>query len=131
MVAAGLVLWLTDFPHLTRAPRPYYPILAGVAVLPLAAPGAQIFAWGMSGLQDATIYSAAFLLRLIGQPVISEPSEALMRIGDFEVLVLHQCSGLSGIVMVSAVACGYVITLRSRLRMGRALLLIPIGAGLS
>ena len=67
----------------------------------------------------------------MGEGVAIDAQKSAITAGNFRVIIDYQCSGLAGIALVSAVIGGYVLSLRSRLWVGRALLLIPLAAALS
>ena len=69
-------------------------------------------------------------MSLMAKPKIDVQKSAIA-VGDFQVIIDYQCSGLAGIALVSAVMGGYVLSLRRRLWVGRALLLIPLAVALS
>lgn len=132
LAASGLLMWLLSARDIAAAVRPHQAVLAAaVFVLPFAASGFESFVWAALILQASTVYTAAALLRVMGQDVLMEPANAILRIGDFKVLINYQCSGIEGIAMVSAVAGGYILAVRRRLRIKRALLVLPLAAALS
>jgi exosortase E/protease (VPEID-CTERM system) len=70
-------------------------------------------------------------LKLLGETVMSDPKQSSIGIGGFGVVVGWGCSGIAGMVMVSAVMAGYILASKKRLKIGGALMLIPLAAGLS
>jgi exosortase E/protease (VPEID-CTERM system) len=82
-------------------------------------------------LQAATFNTTALFLQLLGEPVISDPERSVIGIGDFFAEVAAGCSGIAGIILVSAVMAGYALAFKEQLKISRALVLIPLAAGLS
>ncbi len=87
--------------------------------------------WRIPTLQGATFNAAIFFLKLIGETVVSDPDNSTIGINGFSAVVTHGCTGIAGILMVSTVMTGYILVVRKRLEVGRALLLIPVAAFLS
>ncbi len=129
-MAISLLFWLSIVPDLASA-------LYHVSVLLVIALGAEAvtdlekLGWGSAALVAATFNTVSFLLKIMGENAVMQPGQGMIGIGDFRVIVKATCSGVDGIAMVSAVMGGYVLLLRQRLRIARALLLIPLGAALS
>ena len=131
MAACGLLFWLSDIRQLGGAVKLHHvAVLVAILLLPFATLEIQTLAWNAAFLQTATIHTTAFLLGLIGQQVVTEPG-AIIGVGDFKVVIDNQCSGIEGIALVCAVAGGYIVTLRKRLWIKRALLIVPLAATLS
>ncbi len=131
-MAGGLLLWLSDVRQLAGTVRAHHVLaLTAIVFVPFAATEMQTIGWDASFLQAATLNTTAFLLEMMGQRVMTQPGEAVIGVDNFEVIVHHQCSGLSGIALVSAVMGGYVFALRRQLWIERALLLIPFAAAMS
>ncbi len=132
MTAAGLLLWLSDGDQLAGSLQPHHALVVLAALLGLfAANELQLLGWSIPVLQTATIKMTIFFLKLIGQAVISDPGQSMIGVNNFKVNVGPPCSGIAGIVMVSAVMAGYILVLRQRLEITRALLLVPLAALLS
>ncbi|MGC1588183.1 MAG: exosortase E/protease, VPEID-CTERM system [Rhodomicrobium sp.] len=129
-MALGLLFWLSGVQ--TRAGT-LYPVLGYLAIaLGIeAVTGLQEFGWDSAALVAATFDTVSFLLKIMGENAVSQPGQAIIGIRDFRVIVKAGCSGFDGIAMVSAVMGSYVLLLRRRLWIARALLLIPLAAALS
>ena len=131
MAASGLLFWLSDIRQLGGVVKLHHVgVLIAIFLIPFATLEIQTLAWKASFLQTATIHTTAFLLELVGQQVVTEPG-AIIGIGEFKVVIDNQCSGIEGIALVIAVAGGYLVTLRNRLWIKRALLIIPLAVTLS
>lgn len=128
---SGLLLWLSDIRRLSGFLRPHHVwVLLAIIFIPFATLEIQALAWNASFLQSSAVRTAELLLRLIGQPVAVEPG-AIIGVGDFQVVIDSQCSGVEGITLVTAVAVGYILAVKKELWVKRALLVIPLAAALS
>jgi uncharacterized protein len=130
MMVSGLLLWLSDKRQLAGTLKPVHVfVLVALLLSHYAAIELQALAW--DALRAATFKTATLLLKVMGEPVAAFPDRAEIWIGDFHIQMADACSGISGIAMVSAVMGLYILLLRRRLWVGRALLLFPIAAALS
>lgn len=96
----------------------------GAAAWRLAA-GAEAL-WGL--LSGGTLRGVAALLALGGGEVVVDPAERLVGLDGFEVLIAPVCSGADGAGLVVLFLATWIALARDRLRAGRALLLLPLGA---
>ena len=128
----GLLLWLSDPWQLvkTLGLRSVFVVLAMV-LGNYALRELEDLGWRIPTLQAATFNTTTFFLKLIGETVISNPDEFMIGINGFTAVVTHGCTGIAGMLMVSAVMAGYIVVVRKRLEVGRALILIPVAASLS
>jgi exosortase E/protease (VPEID-CTERM system) len=128
-VTAAIALWISAPPSWFGAVLLHhwaYPLLA-VAVGALtwrAAAGAEEL-WGV--LSDTTLRGAALLLRLVSANVSVGPDPDLIEVNDFAVVVTPVCSGADGLGLVVLLTATWIALARERLRIPRALLLIPLG----
>ena len=132
MAGSGLLWWLSDAEQLDGTIKLHHVLV--VLALFLGIFGLrelQDIGWGVPALQAATFDTTVFFLQLLAQPVISNPDQSIIGVANYEVSVAGPCSGIAGILMVSAVMTGYTVVNRNRLNVGRALLLIPFAAFLS
>jgi len=107
---------------LRRWRAPLLALALGIAAWRAAA-GAEE-QWGaLSGL---TLRASAALLSLSG-PVAVDPTRATIGLRGFEVDVAPACSGADGLGLVLTFQLLWLAFSRHRLRMGRALLLLPLG----
>ena len=132
-VAAGLALWISAPPSWFAAVlfRSWAHPLLAVAVGALAwraAAGAEDL-WGV--LSDTTLRGAALLLRLVSADVRVGPDPYLIAVGDFRVMLAPVCSGADGLGLVVMFLSTWIALARERLRVSRALLLIPVGMALA
>ncbi len=123
-MGVGLLFWLALRPRHILIAATFLPTLSAIRWV-------QDVSWDSSIVQAATINTAASLLKVLGESVRLDPGQPSIAIGDFGVNVGSACSGITGMVMVSAVMVGYILASSKRLHMGRALILIPMAAGLS
>ena len=82
--------------------------------------------WGT--LSGITLRAVAWPLRVISDDVVLEVSSRVVGIDGFVVEVAPVCSGVDGVGLVVMFQTLWIAMARSRLRVGRALLLLPIGA---
>jgi exosortase/archaeosortase family protein len=82
--------------------------------------------WGV--LSAGTLRAVAWLLRLVSTDVITDPATNPIAVGDFGVLIAPVCSGVDGLGLVLLFQATWLSMARSRLRLGRALVLLPLGA---
>jgi exosortase E/protease (VPEID-CTERM system) len=106
------------------------PLLAvAVGVLAWRAAAGAEELWGV--LSSSTLKCVALLLRLVSPHVTVGPEPNVIAFGDFRVRVTQVCSGADGIGLVVLFQAIWIALARERLRPGRALLLVPLGAVLA
>ncbi len=106
-------------PRRRKSPLPV--LCAGLLVL---AGRLSLESW--SALSGATLAVAHWLLTLYETDVVIDTSRQLLGVGDFQVLILKECSGYEGIGLVVAFLALYSWLMRRDLRFPNALLLFPI-----
>jgi len=102
---------------------------------PLLALGLGVVAWRVAmgaeqlwgGLSFFTLHAAGAVLRLVAAGVTVDPAQALIGLRGFEVLVAPECSGADGLGLVVTFQLMWITLARERLRMARALWLVPLG----
>ena len=82
--------------------------------------------WGL--LSAGTLRAVAWMLRLVAGEATFDPAESLIGLRGFEVRVAPVCSGVDGIGLVVLFQAVWISLARSRIRLRRALLLLPLGA---
>lgn len=82
--------------------------------------------WGV--LSSGTLTAVARLLRLLGYSVTLDSATRYVAVGHFRVIIAPVCSGVDGIGLVLLFQCVWLSMARSRLRLWRALVLLPLGA---
>lgn len=87
--------------------------------------------WNLEALSHLTFAAVIQTLTLLGQEVTSDPATRLIGIGDFEVLVGKQCSGVEGFALITVFTGFFLWLFRDRLDPGRASVLLPLGLVLS
>lgn len=133
MMIIGLLCWLSDIEQLQGTLKPRH-VLALIVLIPATVAikeGATELGWGVPVLQAATFNTTALFLQLLGEPVIYDPEQSLIGIDNFSIQVAAGCSGIAGILLVSTVMAGYILAFKEQLKISRALVLIPLAAGLS
>lgn len=96
---------------------------AGVGLLAWRAVVAADDLWGI--LQGATLRAAAAALGVVASEVVVLPAEAVLGVAGFEVVVAPVCSGADGVGLVLLFQAVWLALSRARLRLGRALLVLP------
>jgi exosortase E/protease (VPEID-CTERM system) len=79
--------------------------------------------WGI--LQDGTLRATGAVLRLVARDVVVVPGEAMVGVGEFVVRVAPVCSGADGVGLVLLFQGLWISLARERIRVGRALLVLP------
>lgn len=103
------------------------PLLAlAVGLLAWRAAAAAEDLWGV--LSAGTIRSVAWLLRLVAGEANFDPASSLVGLRGFDVRVAPICSGVDGVGLVVLFQAVWISLARSRIRLRRALLLLPLGA---
>jgi exosortase E/protease (VPEID-CTERM system) len=82
--------------------------------------------WG--ALSGATLQSVAWLLRAVSSDVTLDVAGRVVGLDGFDVEVAPICSGVDGIGLVVMFQALWISMARSRIRVRRALLLLPAGA---
>jgi exosortase E/protease (VPEID-CTERM system) len=82
---------------------------------------------GWSSLASATLRASHWILTLYETNVVLDVDRLILGVGDFQVLVLKECSGYEGIGLVTAFLVFYCWLMRHKLRFPHALLLLPVG----
>lgn len=96
---------------------------AGVGLLAWRAVTAADQLWGI--LQGAVLRTTAAALRAIHPAVTVVPEEAVLGVGGFEVVIAPVCSGADGIGLVLLFQLIWLVLARDRVRLGRALAVVP------
>jgi exosortase E/protease (VPEID-CTERM system) len=78
-------------------------------------------------LRQYTFVTVDLMLHALGLTVVSDPSQAILGTERFAVSVAPACSGLEGIVLISAFIAAYLWIYRSDYRFPAALVLLPVG----
>ncbi len=82
--------------------------------------------WGV--FSAGTLRTVAWLLSIFTADVTIDPARNLIGAGEFRVLVAPICSGVDGLGLVVLFQAVWISLARSRLRLPRALVLLPLGA---
>jgi exosortase E/protease (VPEID-CTERM system) len=121
----------------SAAPLPWTAHLVAVRWrVPLVALALGLLSWraaaaaeGLWGVLSAgTLHAVAWLLRLLGFGVATDPTTNLIGVGTFGVSIAPICSGVDGLGLVLLFQATWLSMARSRLRLRRALVLLPLGA---
>jgi exosortase E/protease (VPEID-CTERM system) len=102
------------------------PLLAmAVGVLAWRAAAAAEGLWGLLG--RSTLHAVGALLRAARPDAVVIPAESVVGAGGFEVIIAPVCSGVDGLGLVLVFQALWLSLARSRVRFGRAALLLPVG----
>jgi len=107
--------------------------------VPLLALAAGLLAWRAMaaseglwrGLASGTLRAVAWLLGMMGQEVTFDLAERVVVLRGFEVEIAQQCAGIDGVGLTLVFQAIWIALARTRLRLGRALLLFPAGAAVA
>ncbi len=87
--------------------------------------------WLGHRLQAATFRGVKFLLGLFYPDVFRDPAHFMVGTRGFFVVIADQCSGVEGLALILSLTVGWILYTRRELRLGRAILLVPISLLLS
>jgi hypothetical protein len=125
----GGLLWLAGIRVWGRLVLDLGPVGWLAAALALCLPDLARWAapvWDI-GLAEITFSATAALLGALGTDPLLIPEEARIGVGDFVVQVAASCSGIEGLVLVSAFGLMTAFLFREELHLGRfALVLMPL-----
>ena len=122
MTAAGGLFWLTR-------PGAWAGWLAGRAASILAIcgfaatiPGVVVLAgplWTVQALTDVTFIAVFLMLRQFSETVVVNPEAYIIGMPEFRVEVAETCSGIEGLVLITAFLALYAMLFRDELRLRR------------
>lgn len=121
--SAAPVGWLGRF-LAARWRVPLLALAAGMATWGAAAETERL--WG--SLSGVTLRGVAWMLRLASDDVFLDEAAKAVGVDGFDVEIAPVCSGVDGLGLVVMFQTLWIAMARSRLRVGRALLLLPVGA---
>ncbi|MFQ8430973.1 exosortase E/protease, VPEID-CTERM system [Amaricoccus sp. W119] len=134
LAAGAAALWLAStgvWAAVIRAePGMFAAILGAGFLLPGLVEALDVI-WRIDGLAHLTLSGVVGLLRLAGAEVYLDEPAFLVGSGDFVVMIADGCSGVQGVVLITALISAWIFFDRTRLRFPAALLLIPLGIVLS
>ncbi len=117
-----------------RVDRRAFALVGATSVLAIILPDLVLLLqplWRNETLTDLTFLAVVGLLDLMGHAAMSEPASKVIGLDDFVIAVGPQCSGVEGFALISAFLTVYLLLFRDHLRLGRAVLLLPVGILLS
>ncbi|VVT32336.1 CAAX amino terminal protease family protein [Roseovarius sp. EC-HK134] len=122
MAALGGLLWL-------MRPAAWLSWLQGrslsllaMVVFAAALPGAVVLAgplWSVQAVTDVTFIAVFLLLRLFVEEVVVDPATYVIGTPEFQVMVADSCSGIEGLVLITAFLALYGVLFRDELRLRR------------
>lgn len=99
--------------------------VAGIAVGAVSYGLARVFAEGWEVLSPATLVLVGLSLNAFGQkPWLGD--HLVVGLQDFSVHIAPICSGIEGMGLIAAFLLGFIGVFHRRLRVGKALLLVPL-----
>jgi exosortase E/protease (VPEID-CTERM system) len=82
--------------------------------------------WLGGAMQTASFLGVKRLLGIFYTGVVSDPANHILGTRAFVVQIAGQCSGIDGLALMLSLTVGWLVYTRRELRMGRALLLVPV-----
>jgi exosortase E/protease (VPEID-CTERM system) len=82
--------------------------------------------WLGEAMQTASFLGVKRLLGFFFTGVVSDPTNHVLGTKGFVVQIAGQCSGIDGLALMLSLTVGWLVYTRRELRMGRALLLVPV-----
>lgn len=130
MAALGGVLWLMRPSAWIAWLRGRSLSLVAIAAFAAALPGAVVLAgplWSVQAITDVTFIAVFLLLRLFVEDVVVDPATYVIGTPEFRVMVADSCSGIEGLVLITAFLALYGLLFRDELRLRRfGLVIWPI-----
>lgn len=130
MAALGGVLWLMRPSAWIAWLRGRTLSLVAIAAFAAALPGAVVLAgplWSVQAITDVTFIAVFLLLRLFVEDVVVDPATYVIGTPEFRVMVADSCSGIEGLVLITAFLALYGLLFRDELRLRRfGLVIWPI-----
>ncbi|HEY6001219.1 MAG TPA: archaeosortase/exosortase family protein, partial [Anaeromyxobacter sp.] len=121
VATAAPIGWIARFASLHLR----VPLLAmAVGVLAWRAAAAAEGLWGVLG--RSTLHAVGAVLRAVRPDAVVIPGESVVGAGGFEVIIAPVCSGVDGLGLVLVFQALWFSLARSRVRFGRAALLVPV-----
>jgi exosortase E/protease (VPEID-CTERM system) len=122
MAALGGVLWLMRPSAWIAWLRGRSLSLVAIAAFAAALPGAVVLAgplWSVQAITDVTFIAVFLLLRLFVEDVVVDPATYVIGTPEFRVMVADSCSGIEGLVLITAFLALYGLLFRDELRLRR------------
>jgi exosortase E/protease (VPEID-CTERM system) len=82
--------------------------------------------WLGRAMQSACFLGVKTLLGLFYSGIVADPANHVLGTKAFEVQISGPCSGIDGLALMVSLTGGWLVYSRRELRMGRALLLMPV-----
>ena len=122
MAALGGVLWLMRPSAWIAWLQGRALSLVAIAGFAAALPGAVVLAgplWSVQAVTDVTFIAVFLLLRLFVEEVVVDPATYVIGTPEFRVMVADSCSGIEGLVLITAFLALYGVLFRDELRLRR------------
>jgi exosortase E/protease (VPEID-CTERM system) len=107
-------------------------LAAIVGAVTMSARGLLLLAWDApdsrlgQAMQAATFRGVKTVLGMFYASVQTDPANSVIGTNAFAVRIAAPCSGMEGVALMLSLTVGWLIYSRRELRMGRALLLVPV-----
>lgn len=122
MAALGGVFWLMRIEAWSEWLHGRRRSLLAIAIFAAALPGAVVLAgplWTVQAVTDVTFITVFLLLRLFSEDVVVDPASYVIGTPEFQVMVADSCSGIEGLVLITAFLALYGVLFRDELRLRR------------
>jgi exosortase E/protease (VPEID-CTERM system) len=133
----GALIHLRKPMHLFRSLGNAWGLAAVCDVLMMSVRSLLIIAWDRPdswlghAMQVATFRGVAVLLGFFTTRVVTDPAHFMVGTRAFPIIIADQCSGVEGLALMLSLTVGWLLYTRRELRLGRALLLVPVSLLLS
>jgi exosortase E/protease (VPEID-CTERM system) len=122
MAATGGLFWLAPPAAWAGWLRGRVASIGAICGFAAAIPGVVVLAgplWTVQALTDVTFIAVFVMLRLFSDAVVVNPDRYIIGTDGFLVEVADSCSGIEGLVLISAFLVLYVVLFRDELRLRR------------
>lgn len=122
MAVVGGILWLMPVRAWSAWLRGRSASLLAIAGFAAALPGAVVLAgplWTVQAVTDVTFIAVFLLLKLFSGEVVVDPAAYVIGTPEFRVMVADSCSGIEGLVLITAFLALYGVLFRDDLRLRR------------
>jgi exosortase E/protease (VPEID-CTERM system) len=132
----GALFGLPKFLLLLRSLGNAWGLAAACDVLMMAVRNLLFLVWDRPDtwighkMQGATYRGVKFLLSFFYPDVFRDPEHFVIGIRSFAVVIEAGCSGIEGLALMLSLTVGWLLYARRELRLGRAVLLVPVSLAL-
>ncbi|WP_417727917.1 exosortase E/protease, VPEID-CTERM system [Roseovarius sp.] len=122
IAALGGLLWLMTIRAWLTWLKGRGASLLAISAFAAALPGVVVLAgpfWTVQAVTDGTFVAVFLMLRLFSPEVIVDPAAYVIGTPEFQVMVADSCSGIEGLVLITAFLALYGVLFRDELRLRR------------